>query len=113
LILTVWGKPIIGLTFGEAFSEPVWIPLLVLCGGQLINVFFGSVGVVLNMSGHERDTLIGVGFGLTVNLVLSVILIPFYGAVGAAISIASGMLAWSFYMARCVTGKLAIRVTPF
>lgn len=113
IFLIIMGKPIIGLSFGDAFREPVWLPLAILCIGQLCNVYFGSVGTVLNMSGYERNTLIGVGIGLTVNFILSLLLIPIYGAVGAATAISSGVIVWNVYLAYCVKVRLSIRTTPF
>lgn len=112
LILIVFGRSIIGLSFGDEFRDPVWLPLVILCIAQLCNVFFGSVGTLLNMSGHERDTLVGVVLGLAVNTVMASFLIPAHGVNGAAMGAATGILVWNIYLAYCVKKRLRIRTTP-
>jgi O-antigen/teichoic acid export membrane protein len=61
---------------------------LILTIGEIVNVLTGPVGSLLQMSKHEREyancTFLG---GLT-QLVLCVILIPRFGATGAAIATA-------------------------
>ena len=80
---------------------------------MLVNVFFGSVGNVLNMTGNERLSLIGVLLGLSTNVILSVVLIPQYHAVGAAIACSSGIMVWNIALAIFVKLKINIRTMPF
>ena len=60
--------------------------LRVLCIGQLINACAGSVGVILNMTGHERYTVRGVGTAAAMNILLNFVLIPKFGINGAAVA---------------------------
>lgn len=40
--------------FGEGFSGG-YLALIIICLGQFFNVSFGSVGSILNMTGHQKD----------------------------------------------------------
>lgn len=60
--------------------------LRVLCVGQLTNACAGSVGVILNMTGHERYTVRGVGIAAAMNILLNFVLIPKFGLNGAAVA---------------------------
>ncbi len=84
LLICVFPSWIMGW-FGDAYRSSA--PLLVILAvGQLVNVVTGSVGFLLSMTGHERDlrnvVLISGPFAIGVALIL----IPFYGVMGAAIA---------------------------
>lgn len=65
--------------------------LLILSVGQAVNVFVGSAGVVLNMTGYERkNAFISISSSL-VTLVLLPILGPLYGMEGVAWAVTLGM----------------------
>lgn len=113
IIYFFFGETIVRLAFGDEYSLKVWLPLIIISAGQLVNVFFGSVGNVLNMTGNERLSLIGVLLGLSTNVILSVVLIPQYHAVGAAIACSSGIMVWNIALAIFVKLKINIRTMPF
>ncbi|MFT5813596.1 MAG: O-antigen/teichoic acid export membrane protein [Psychroserpens sp.] len=73
--------------FGEGFSDgSLYLQILAL--GQFVNVMTGSVGYLLSMSGHEKDLR---NMALIIGpfaILLSLILIPLYGAIGSAIATA-------------------------
>ena len=73
--------------FGEGFAGGALL-LQVLVIGQFINVLTGSVGYLLSMSGHERDLRNTLLIVAPVSVVITFILVPLYGAVGAALSTA-------------------------
>jgi O-antigen/teichoic acid export membrane protein len=91
----------------------LYLPLVILAAGQLVSVFFGSVGYLLTMSGREVDTLHGQVIALLVTVVSCAALIPFYDAVGAAIGISIGLLCWNIILARRVFRYLGIRSTAY
>src|SRR5688572_21812701 len=64
----------------------------ILSIGQFINVATGSVGVLLVMSGHEREYRNVQILAACVALALSFALIPSHGAVGAAIAAAVAVI---------------------
>ncbi len=89
------------------------LPLLLVVAGQLFNVAAGSVGLILNMTGHERDTLRGILAGTTTNALLTVLLAPRYGAVGAAGAAAASFFVWNTFMALRVWAQVGINPTAF
>jgi O-antigen/teichoic acid export membrane protein len=103
------GGPIINLIFGEAYRAVATWPLIILAIGQLFNVACGSVGLFLVMAGYERDTLNGQIIALVVNAVASVILIPPFGAVGAASAVALGVVTWNAVLAFRFLQRLGFR----
>lgn len=83
IILLLFGRPLVQLVFGPAYAD-AWLPLALLCAGQLVFGFFGMGPILLAMADSERHLtviyLVAVGTGI----VAAAILIPGYGAVGAA-----------------------------
>jgi O-antigen/teichoic acid export membrane protein len=94
-------------TFGSDFSGGA-LTLQILSIGQFINVATGSVGILLVMSGHEREyrnvQIVAAG----VVLVLSYLLIPQYGAVGAAIGAAAALIVQNVLFGYFVWARLRI-----
>lgn len=88
------------------------VTLIILCTGQLINAFTGSVAVLLNMTGHQNDTAIGVTLSAGINIVLNVILIPQYGSDGAATATAISATIWNVVLVFMVYKRLKIYATP-
>lgn len=86
--------------------------LFILAIAQFINVCTGSVGFLLNMTGHEkivRNLILAVG-GLS--LLLSFLLIPVLGIWGATISTAISLILQNVVAAWYVQRKLNIRSIP-
>jgi O-antigen/teichoic acid export membrane protein len=97
--------------YGSAFSG-AYPPLLVLMGGRLVSAAFGSVGVVLITVGRENDLLAGVGVGAGVNIVLNFLLIPPFGAMGAATATAVSIVAWNVVMGALVRKRTGLTPGP-
>ena len=108
LILIFAGGPLIRLTFGIEYAEISYLPVAIVAVGQLFNVFFGSVGLLLAMSGNEKDTLKGQLLAVAVNLILCGLLVPLYGAVGAATAVAISILTWNATLFFMVKRRLKI-----
>jgi O-antigen/teichoic acid export membrane protein len=84
IIMLSFPKFFMGL-FGPEYKQAA--PLLqILVLGQFINVVTGSVGFLLNMTGHEKDMRNVVFLSGPLALVLSLILVPLYGVTGAAVA---------------------------
>ena len=98
--------------FGTIFLEGR-TALLLLGGGQIINILMGSVGVLLVMTGQERYSIYSLTLGLVINLLCNVMLTPGLGVTGAAISVTAGLIAWNFAMYYFVRKRLNIRPTAF
>lgn len=112
LIFFVFGEFVLGAVFGEAFMAGT-LPLIILTIGQLANATFGSVGALLNMTGHEKDAMRGMFYSLGVNLVLGFILIPLYGMIGAATATAISLILWNGILRYYVKKRLNIESIGF
>lgn len=91
--IILFRKFLLGL-FGESFLAGEII-LLIFCGGQIINSFAGSVGVILQMIGKQKVYQNFVTGALLLNLILTFILTPIYGGVGAATATVASMAFWN------------------
>ncbi|KTG16290.1 MULTISPECIES: flippase [unclassified Guyparkeria] len=107
LVFVAFGRELIGWVFGQDFVGGYW-PLVILAGGQLVNALVGSVAVLLNMTGHERDVTRGVALGAILNVVLNLALIPSFGMVGAAIASTSSLVVWNLILWRVVHRRLGL-----
>ena len=106
----IYGKDIVILVFGGEFREAC-TPLVILSLGQLINAAAGSVGFILNMTGHERDTAVGVTIAAAVNIVLNWLLIPRYQAVGAAWATGVSLMVWNVLLVYAVYRRTGLQST--
>lgn len=110
LSLIIFGEGILKVAFGPEYA-PGHIPLAILSAGQLINAAAGSVGLLLNMSGHERDTARGFAVATIINVVLNVLLIPRFGIAGAAIATAASLAIWNILLCRQAWVRIGIQST--
>jgi O-antigen/teichoic acid export membrane protein len=98
------------LLFGHDFARGQ-AALVILGAGQLVNAAMGSVGLLLIMTGHEREAAIGLGLGAALNVLLNTLWIPAWGAEGAALATASSMILWNVALAWLVWRRLGIYPT--
>ena len=96
--------------FGSNYVEAA-TALRVLVVGQFINATAGSCGVILSMTGHQREVVNGVAGALVVNFALSILLIPGLGIIGAAIAAATGLAVWNAYLAYRAIRLVGINTT--
>ncbi len=89
LFICIFSKTIMSV-FGKGFSGGASL-LIILSIGQFFNAITGSVGYLLSMSGYEKDNRNIAIINGVVSFVLALILIPIYGALGAAISTSLGV----------------------
>lgn len=97
---------VLGL-FGPAFST-ARTPLIVLAAGQLVNAGTGSVGYLLNMTGHHRLTARVHGVTALMNIALNLAGLYFFGLVGAALATALCTVGWNVWLHRRVTDRLHV-----
>jgi len=107
LVLLFGGKYLIELVFGADYVI-AYFPMAILVIGQLINVFFGSVGYLLSMSGYTNDTLKGQLIAVLVNIVLCSLLVPLYGAAGAAIGVSLSIVVWNCVLSLLLYKRLKV-----
>ncbi|MGF1774980.1 oligosaccharide flippase family protein [Vibrio wakamikoensis] len=78
-----YGRHLIEFLFGVEYSG-VYEILMILTFYQVIDVLLGPVGLVLNMTGNEGKALSRLLVVFAVNVALLFLLVPLYGAAGAA-----------------------------
>jgi O-antigen/teichoic acid export membrane protein len=98
--------------FGPQFSDGTG-PLRILALGQLVNVATGSVGVLLVMTGHEKLMRNIVAASAALNLLGNLVLVPRYGAIGAATSTAFSLAFMNIVSWLMVRKKLHIDVLDY
>lgn len=108
VVFVMWGEPLVVLVFGTEYGNAA-LALAVLSFGQLVNVSTGSVGVVLNMSGNERSTLIPVVLALVSNVAFCVWLIPQWGLMGAAIACGASTIICNLLLMVVTTRKTGLK----
>lgn len=106
-VFLIWGDDVLRLVYGAAFT-PAAPVLAILAVSQLVNTFFGSCIGLLNMTGHERSTMISFLTATGVNIVLNATLIPPYGMEGAAYATLAATVIWNGML--WVTGLRVLRV---
>lgn len=104
--IMLFAEPILGL-FGPEFTTAKWA-MIVLVIGQLVNVGAGSVGYLLNMTGHHNQCAFVVGCSAILNLDLNWVSIPWLGILGAAVATAISMSLWNVWLNRLVVKHLNI-----
>ncbi|MBZ0333204.1 flippase [Marinobacter sp. AL4B] len=112
LLFVFFGKEILLLFFGESFTDS-YIILLILTGSQFLNAFFGASGRILNMAGLEKLSLKAMVLATVINLALNAILIPTYGATGAALATAISILIRNIILWAVVYKIFGIDCTAF
>lgn len=102
-----YGENIVNYIYGKEYIYGIYA-LNILVIGQLLNASFGSVGALLNMTGHEKDSVKGMLIALIVNTILNFILIPLFGMEGAAVSTAIALIIWNVILRYYVRLRLNI-----
>ena len=97
---------ILGL-FGDEFLTSANV-LFVLTASQVVNALAGSVGLLMTMTGHERQAARIVGTSVVLSIVFNLILIPPYGPLGAAIGTLISVALWNLTMVVYVRQRVGI-----
>lgn len=108
-ILILFGDQILFLTFGAEYAISAYMPMLILLFAQLLSAAMGASGYLLAMSGYDRLSLISQILGVVVLAVVVTLLVPKFGAVGAAYGVAAGILVPKVANAIFIWRKLGIR----
>ena len=110
LVLIVGARPVLS-AFGPGFADASW--LLVLLGfDQLIGALFGISGYLLVMTGHQV-TAARVIIGCAVlNLVLTFILTPLLGMMGAGLATTITTLIRSYLLVTRMRSSLGLSLSP-
>lgn len=97
LFLVFLGRPVLGLLFGNEFmlAYPAMVLLVI---GQFVSSISGSTSFFMNMTGHQ-DILRNIVFAAAViTVILSLILIPKFGMIGAAFAAMISLSYWNIHI---------------
>ncbi|PWW81204.1 hypothetical protein CR164_11735 [Prosthecochloris marina] len=103
LIAPQW---VMGLFGGEFRKGGILLSILAI--GQFVNVATGSVGNLLMMSGNEKLMRNNVALVAVMSILLSVVLVPIYGSLGAVIATAVCLSLQNLIAAYMVKSSLGI-----
>jgi O-antigen/teichoic acid export membrane protein len=73
------------LVFGDAFVSG-WVAMIIMAGGQFLNMAIGATNRVLLMTGHQRAYMVAMVASVVTGFVASFALVPLYGLLGAALA---------------------------
>jgi O-antigen/teichoic acid export membrane protein len=93
--------------FGAGFAE-ARVALAILAIAQLVNVGVGPVQMLLVMTGHPSRIIPAMAWSVLANLILNALLIPRFGATGAACATAFSIVLWNLALACEVRRHLGI-----
>jgi len=110
LVVVLSGEALLGMFFGETFVESYPV-LLILGAGQLVNVASGPVVNLLAMTGGQRELAWSVAATVVLNIILCMLLIPVYGLIGAAMSVAVSTSVYNVLLAAVVKRRSGIAAT--
>lgn len=83
--------------------------LRILLMAQLTNVITGAVGPIMQMTGKQKKLQNFILISLIFNIVLSLVLVNFYGLEGVALASAFGMIIWNILGAIYIFKEMNIR----
>lgn len=109
LLLILFGYKVLAL-FGSEFIQG-YEALKILALGQLVNALAGSVGILMTMTGHQREAALVIGTSAMLNILLNAWFIPLWGVTGAAVATTLTIAMWNIALAFFVWKRLNLRAT--
>ena len=102
--------------FGEYFIKNIigseyalsYYPLIILSAAHVLTLWAGSTSTLLIMTGNERYVIYAAVSACIINLVLNLLLIPFYGIVGAAVATSISLISWRLILVFSVNSKISV-----
>lgn len=107
VLFVAWGNNILALVFGDFYKSGGGI-LFILSLGQLANVWAGSCGLTLMLTGHQMTMLAITIVSGFITVAGALLLVGPYGAIGVASSAAFGMILQNVLMLVGVKRKVGI-----
>jgi O-antigen/teichoic acid export membrane protein len=107
LLFIFYGSGMISFLYGSQFI-PAALPLSILCVAQVVNGGMGSVALLLNMTGFEKDTAAGTTIAAISNVFFNLLLIPSMGIVGASIATGMSIIIWNVILVKLLFKRTGI-----
>ncbi|MCU0222882.1 MAG: oligosaccharide flippase family protein [Acidobacteria bacterium] len=109
LVVVLAGRPLLRL-FGAEF-EAGHLPLALIALGQLASGSMGTNGMLLTMTGYPHINLANAAIVAAISLGLNALLVPAYGATGAAAAAAASLALIN--AVRCAEIWVMFRIVPW
>jgi len=111
LLLLAFGRPLLSL-FGPNFGDGYHL-MFILAVGLVARAAIGPMERFLNMLGQQRACALVYASAFGINILLCFLLIPHFGAMGAAIAIAIAMIVETISLALVAKHQLGFQVFPW
>ncbi len=108
LLLLAFGRPLLSL-FGPNFGDGHHL-MFILAVGLVSRAAIGPMERFLNMLGEQRACALVYASAFGINVVLCLLLIPHFGAIGAAVSIATALIFETVSLAFVARRRLGLEV---
>jgi O-antigen/teichoic acid export membrane protein len=107
LAFVLIGDRLLALLFTDAYRAgyPVMVCLAL---GQLANVAFGSCGIALTMTGHQRDVMIASTLAAVLTIVGIYLVAAPFGMLGIAVVVSTSLASYNLIMTWIVRRRLGI-----
>ncbi|MAO07878.1 MAG: hypothetical protein CL596_04115, partial [Alteromonas sp.] len=112
LIFIIGGRSLLMYIFGNEYAGS-YIPLVILCLGQLVSALTGSVGLLLNMTGHQKYFSRSNLWMLLLNVIFSIPFIVVYDVSGAAFVFSALLVLQNIILYLFVKRRLNLNTTVF
>lgn len=112
IIFIIFGRNLLTIVFGDDLID-AYPTLIVLLLGQIINSYFGSVGFLLNMTGHEKEVMKAASISTFINLLLVLVLTQIWGNIGTAIAMTISLVFSQIVMSHYVKKFIGISSRAF
>ena len=108
LLLLAFGRPLLSL-FGPGFGDGHHL-MFIMAVGLVARAAIGPMERFLNMLGQQRACALVYASAFGINVALCLLLIPYSGAIGAAIAIATALVVETVSLALVARHKLGFNV---
>lgn len=106
-IFTIFSEPLLELVYGEYYRQGSMM-LIFLSLGQFVNVWSGSCGLTLMMTGYQKTMMVISIFCGLMTVAGAIWVVEPYGAIGVAAVAGTGIAIQNFLMLIFVKNKLDI-----
>lgn len=108
IILILTYHKVLPLLFGNDYS--VHLGLISVIGlTHCVNALLGPVVSILNMTENEAIVSKGIIISCFINVLLNVILIPYFGVLGAALATLISVSTWNIFLSKSLLVKTGIK----
>lgn len=108
IFLLLFKEELIAILFGKQYVEKLGFILPILIASHLINIAFGPVVRILIMTGNERFAVLVLLLTGGLVGVISVLILPALGVLGAVYAYAFGVIFWNVAMNLSIRKKIGI-----